>query len=134
MTAMRFPAGGNLWRTQSYYPWTEEQNGGMLESVKVGLREGGEERLSRGYAYNGFGDILARAFANARQMRSQKPSALTEGTTSNSFSFDGLGRLTSAYGRSYSYEFCHCRLQLPDTWQWPNSQPADRVQRAELRL
>ncbi len=88
MTAMRFPAGGNLWRTQSYHPWTEPKNGGMLASLKVGLSEGGGERLSRGYAYNSFGDITA----------------LTEGATSNSFTYDGLGRLTSAYGRSYSYD------------------------------
>ena len=88
MTAMRFPAGGNLWRTQSYYPWTARRNGGMLASLKVGFDEGGGERLSRGYAYNSFGDLTA----------------LTEGTDSYAFSYDGLGRLTSAYGRSYSYD------------------------------
>jgi len=88
MTAMRFPAGGNLWRTQNYYPWKEPQNGGMLASLKVGLSEGGGERLSRAYVYNGFGDITS----------------LTEGTTGYSFTYDGLGRLTSAYGRSYSYD------------------------------
>ncbi len=88
MTALRFPAGGNLWRTQSYHPWTEPKNGGMLSSLKVGLSEGGGERLSRGYAYNSFGDITT----------------LTEGTTSNSFAYDGLGRLTSAYGRTYAYD------------------------------
>ena len=60
----------------------------MLESLKVGLSEGGGERLSRSYAYNQFGDITA----------------LTEGTTSYSFSYDGLGRLTNAYGRTYSYD------------------------------
>ena len=57
MTALRLPAAGNLWRTQSYYPWTVKRNGGMLESLKVGLSEGGGERLSRSYAYNSFGDI-----------------------------------------------------------------------------
>ncbi len=88
MTALRLPAAGGLWRTQSYYPWTVKRNGGMLESLKVGLSEGGGERLSRGYAYNSFGDITA----------------LTEETTSNSFTYDGLGRLTSAYGRTYSYD------------------------------
>ena len=88
MTAMRFAAGGNLWRTYSYYPWTEPRNGGMLASLKVGLSEGGNERLSRAYAYNSFGDITS----------------LTEGATSNSFTYDGLGRLTSAYGRTYSYD------------------------------
>ena len=88
MTAMRFPAGGNLWRTQSYYPWTARRNGGMLASLKVGFDEGGGERLSRGYAYNSFGDL----------------SALTEGTDSYAFTYDGLGRLTSAYDRSYSYD------------------------------
>ena len=75
MTALRFPAGGNLWRAQSDYPWTEPKNGGMLASLKVGLSEGGGERLSRGYAYNSFGDITT----------------LTEGTTSNSLTYDGLG-------------------------------------------
>ena len=46
------------------------------------------ERLNRSYAYNYFGDITA----------------LTEETTSNSFTYDGLGRLTDAYGRTYSYD------------------------------
>ena len=73
----------------------------MLESLKVGFDEGTGERLSRGRAYNSFGDITT----------------LTEGTTSYSFTYDGLGRLTSAYGRSYSYDFGHCRLHLLDTWQ-----------------
>ena len=118
MTALRFPAGGNLWRTQSDYPWTVRRNGGMIESLKVGLSEGGGERLSRSYAYNSFSDITA----------------LTEDTTSYSFAYDGLGRLTNAYGRSYSYDFGHCRLHLLDTWQWPNSQPPDLLQRPELRL
>ena len=66
----------------------EPRSGGMLESLKVGLSEGGGERLSRSYAYNSFGDITA----------------LTEDTTSYSFAYDGLGRLTSAYGRTYSYD------------------------------
>ena len=88
MTALRLPAAGGLWRTQSYYPWTVRRNGGMLESLKVGLSEGGGERLSRSYAYNSFGDITA----------------LTEETTSYTFGYDGLGRLTSAYGRTYSYD------------------------------
>ena len=88
MTALRLPAGGNLWRTQSDYPWTVTRYGGMVESLKVGLSEGGGERLSRSYAYNRFSDITA----------------LTEDTTSYSFAYDGLGRLTNAYGRSYSYD------------------------------
>ena len=88
MTALRLPVAGNLWRTQSYYPWTVKRNGGMLESLKVGLSEGGAEQLSRSYAYNSFGDITA----------------LTEETTSYTFGYDGLGRLTGAYGRTYSYD------------------------------
>ncbi len=60
----------------------------MLASLKAGLSEGGGERLSRGYAYNGFGDITS----------------LTEAATSNSFTYDGLGRLTGAYGRTYAYD------------------------------
>ena len=94
MTALRLPAAGNLWRTQRYYPWTAKRNGGMLESLKVGLSEGGGERLNRSYAYNYFGDITA----------------LTEEMTSHSFTYDGLGRLTAAsdstssYSRTYSYD------------------------------
>ena len=87
-TALRFPAGGNLWRTQSYYGWKEAGGGGMLASLKVGLREGGDERLSRGYVYNGFGEIAA----------------LREGDASYGFAYDGLGRLKSAYGRTYAYD------------------------------
>ena len=62
----------------------------MLESLRVGLSEGAGERLNRSYAYNYFGDITA----------------LTEDTNTNpdSFTYDGLGRLTSAYGRTYSYD------------------------------
>ena len=118
MTALRLPAGGNLWRTQRYYPWSARRNGGMLAGLKVGYDEGTDERLSRGYAYNSFGEITA----------------LTEGADSYAFSYDGLGRLTSAYGRSYSYDFGHCRLHLLDTWQWQNSQPSDCFQRPDLRL
>ena len=82
--------GGNLWRTQRYYPWTAKRNGGMLASLKVGLSEGAGERLNRSYAYSYFGDITA----------------LTEDTNTNpdSFTYDGLGRLTSAYSRTYSYD------------------------------
>ena len=64
------------------------RNGGMLQSLKVGLSEGSSENLNRSYAYNSFGDV----------------SALTEGTDSYAFSYDGLGRLTSAYDRTYSYD------------------------------
>ena len=88
MTAMRFPAGGALWRTQSYYDWSVRRNGGMLQSLKVGRNQGSSENLNRSYAYNSLGDL----------------SALTEDTTSYAFSYDGLGRLTAAYGRTYSYD------------------------------
>ncbi len=50
-----------------------KRNGGMLENLKVGLSEGGGERLSRGYAHNSFGDITA----------------LTEGADSYRFFKDG---------------------------------------------
>ena len=60
----------------------------MLESLKVGLSAGAGERLDRGYAYNYFGDVVS----------------LTEDATSHRFTYDGLGRLTGAYGRSYDYD------------------------------
>ena len=41
MTALRFPGGGNLWRSQSCSPWPEPRNGGMLENLKAGLTGGG---------------------------------------------------------------------------------------------
>ncbi len=116
MTAMRLPAAGGLWRTQSYYPWMEPRNGGMLASLKVGLSEGGGERLSRGYAYNSFGDITS----------------LTEDTTSYSFSYDGLGRLTSAYGRTYSYDAAN-RLTTfnGQTYSYYDSGPYHAVDRID---
>ena len=65
MLAVR--AAGNLWRTQRYYPWTARRNGGMLESLKVGLSEGAGERLNRSYAYNYFGDITRINRGNDQQ-------------------------------------------------------------------
>ena len=87
LTAMRFPAGGNLWRTQRYYPWSARRNRGMLAGLKVGLSEGGgrasEPRL--------------------RLQQLRRSTAADRGrTTSLRFTYDGLGRLTSACGRTYS--------------------------------
>ena len=58
----------------------------MLAGLKVGVSEGGGERLSRAYDYNIFGGSTAVA----------------ERTTSNSLTCDGSGRLTGACGRTYS--------------------------------
>ena len=55
-------------------------------AVSILANLGGGERLSRGY--NSFGSITA----------------LTEGATGNSFTYDGLGWLTSAYDRTYAYD------------------------------
>ncbi len=116
MTALRLPAAGNLWRTQSYYPWTMRRNGGMLESLKVGLSEGGGERLSRSYAYNSFGDITA----------------LTEETTSYTFGYDGLGRLTGAYGRTYSYDAANRLTSFNgQTYNYYDSGPYHAVDRID---
>ena len=103
-----------------------------MESMKVGLSEGGGERLSRSYVYNSFGDIIAQAFASARQMRTQKPSALTEETTSYSFNYDGLGRLTGAYGRTYSYDAANRLTSFNgQTYNYYDSGPYHAVDRID---
>ncbi|MCL4835903.1 MAG: hypothetical protein KJZ86_25920, partial [Caldilineaceae bacterium] len=84
---MKFPAGGNLWRTQSYHAWTTAKNGGLLNEIKVGTSNGGSDRFYRQYTYNSFGDVAT----------------LKEGSTTYSFGYDNLGRLTSGYDKSYSY-------------------------------
>ncbi|MBX3002090.1 MAG: RHS repeat-associated core domain-containing protein [Caldilineaceae bacterium] len=86
LTAVQYPAGGNLWRTQTYYGWTLVQNGGLLWTIKVGSSQGSDNRFGRAYHYNPFGEVL------------------NDGTAANNFTYDDLGRLTSAYGQSFSYD------------------------------
>ena len=82
---MKYPAGGNLWRTQTYYGWTLVQNGGQLWTIKVGSSQGSDDRFGRAYHYNRFGEIL------------------NDGTAPSNFTYDDLGRLTSVYEQNFSY-------------------------------
>jgi len=90
LTKMKYPAGGNLWRTQTYHAWTTPKNGGLLNEIKVGTGETGTasyDRFYRQYTYNSFGDVAT----------------LKEGTTTYSFGYDNLGRLLNAYSKNYTY-------------------------------
>ncbi|MBP7963694.1 MAG: RHS repeat-associated core domain-containing protein [Caldilineaceae bacterium] len=86
LTAMKYPAGGNLWRTQTYYPWTTSRSGGLLNQIKVGTTNGGTDRLYRQYTYNSFGDVL------------------NDGSGVSNFTYDSLDRLTSAYSQNFTYD------------------------------
>jgi len=88
LTAMTYPAGGGLVRTQSYHPWTDPREGGLLEKIQV--VQGSENRFYREYAYNSYGDVISMAE--------------TDGGTPFTFGYDSLDRLTSAYGQSFSYD------------------------------
>jgi RHS repeat-associated protein len=85
LTAVQYPAGGNLYRMQTYYGWTLAQNGGLLNELKVGTTNGSNDRFYRQYTYNRFGEVL------------------NDGTAADNFAYDDLGRVTSAYGQSFSY-------------------------------
>jgi len=91
LTKMKYPAGGSLWRTQSYHTWTTVKNGGLLNEIKVGTDwthpDNSKNRFYRAYTYNSFGDVAT----------------LKEGSTTYSFGYDNLGRLLNGYGKSYTY-------------------------------
>jgi RHS repeat-associated protein len=87
LTAVQYPAGGNLWRTQSYYGWSVAQHGGLLDEIRVGTTNGSNNRFYRKYSYNGFGEVAT----------------LQEGSTTFSFGYDDRGRLTSAYSGQESF-------------------------------
>jgi RHS repeat-associated protein len=95
---MRFPAGGNLWRTQKYAPFDQaDSDGGMLDAIYVGTTSNNTatdyNRLRLEYDYDSFGNI----------------DTLREGFNGGPvapwvFSYDWHNRLESAFGRSYAYD------------------------------
>ena len=52
-----FPAGGNLARTQGFYPWTEQ--GGALKSLLVAPPGGASPVLDMSYGYDAVGNLLS---------------------------------------------------------------------------
>ncbi len=87
LTTLQLPAGGNLWRTQQYHPWT--QQGGGLRYLTVGSAPDLGERLSlTNYTYDAVGNLTG----------------LTDGSTAYTFAYDDLHRLMAAYGQGYSYD------------------------------
>jgi len=109
LTSMKYPAGGNLWRTQTYYGWTVGKNGGLLKEIKVGTWNGGSNRFYRKYTYNSFGDIATMKLASnggAYGFIYDSLGRLTRayqagGAAEESFSYDPAGRMTSG-GKSYN--------------------------------
>ncbi|MCX6048527.1 MAG: hypothetical protein NT075_25770, partial [Chloroflexi bacterium] len=89
LTTMRFPAGGNLWHTNTYAPWGQpDSNGGLLTNIAISSTPGGQDRLALAYAYDSFANIKT----------------LTDVGTTSAFTYDAQNRLTDAFGLTYAYD------------------------------
>ncbi|RIK46104.1 MAG: hypothetical protein DCC57_15840, partial [Chloroflexi bacterium] len=98
VTQMRFPQGGNLWRTYVYAPFNQQNSdGGRLDAIYVGTTTGSSpttyNRVQLSYDYDSFGNLAL----------------MGEGFNGNapavhSFSYDAHNRLTLAFGQNYSYD------------------------------
>ena len=94
LTAMRMPAGGNLWQTRGYYGWTATDttypgNGnGRLSSIHVGTTNGGLDRLNLANYYDSYGNVK-RHYDNSAY---------------NTFTYNDQNQVTGAYGKAYTYD------------------------------
>ena len=84
----KYAAGGDLWRTQTFAPFTQATQGGLLTAIDIGTQASPGAQLHLGYAYDEFGNVTT----------------LTENTTGNTLTYDGQNRVTGAFGPSYSYQ------------------------------
>ena len=89
LTSVAYPASGGVQRTQRYFPWVSagHDSNGLLAGIEL-LDRGGNPMHSLSYAYD--------TFANLRQ--------ITHNGVAASFTYDSQNRLTSAYGRAYTYD------------------------------
>ncbi len=92
----KLPAGGNLWQSYYYFPWTaspwggaDGNSNGRLWYIGLGTNPDGYDRMLLDYRYDSFGNVSQH-----------NPN---EGVW-NSFSYDAQNRLTAGYGRSYGYD------------------------------
>ncbi|MCB0141294.1 MAG: hypothetical protein KDE50_15415, partial [Caldilineaceae bacterium] len=105
LTSMKFVAGGNLYRTQTYWPWvngSSSNSNGRLKEIKVGTTSGTSNRLYFLYGYDSHGNIGGM---------SENYNAA--GTTTYTFAYDEQNRLTKAYdntatgandGKNFTYQ------------------------------
>ncbi len=103
ITQMRFPQGGNLWRTYRYAPFNQQNSdGGMLDAIYLGTTTSlppttpattDYSRLRLEYDYD--------SFANVKTLREGHNGA-APGTFS--FSYDAHNRLTNAFNYAYAYD------------------------------
>lgn len=95
LSAVRFPAGGNLWRTQVYYPWnTAGPNANArLHQIMVGTGSGTHDKLHLAYAYDPYGNVTT--FNEKYNNGSYAPV---------NFTYDAYNRLTGAFGKTYSWD------------------------------
>lgn len=118
LQSMRLPAGGNLWHTRTYWPWTQEN--GLLRQIQVGTMSGGEQRLSLVYTYDGYGNITRQVDTQVNQASDfgyDQQGRLTQhrlvqnntGALLNSwnYGFDLAGRLTQMTGASRQFNGQH---------------------------
>ncbi|MEZ4736337.1 MAG: RHS repeat-associated core domain-containing protein [Caldilineaceae bacterium] len=92
---MRFPAGGNLWQSHYYRPWTgtDGNSNGRYWGMHVGATAGANNLLGTSLGYDSFGNV---SYAQVSQNGVLVDNA--------SFTYDAQNRLTAGYGRTYSYD------------------------------
>ncbi len=85
----------NLYRTQSYWPWSGSSNNsnGRLNEIKLGTSSGTSDRFYLRYTYDSHGNIgtVTEQFNGGA-------------AGPHSFSYDAQNRLISGYGKSYAYD------------------------------
>jgi YD repeat-containing protein len=121
LTQMVYPAGGNLNRTQTYWPWKGSANNsnGRLREIKVGTSNGATDRLWLRYYYDTFGNIgrlieqyngggtasllfcydaqnrLVRGHDRYNTSLTYPQNCAADNQTGRLYTYDGAGRLTT---------------------------------------
>lgn len=94
LTRYRMTRGTDLWRKQTYYSWTGGNGEGnrRLSEIRVGTTDGSYNRLRLYHQYDSFGNVtrLDERYNNGS-------------TAINTFSYDHQNRVTSAFGRNFSW-------------------------------
>jgi len=93
--AYRMPAGGSLWRTHTYHPWTGQSgNGnGRLDTISIGTSRNASNRLSIDHSYDQWGNITSFV-----EKYGNDPSARF------TFDYDGQNRVKQAFGDNYTWK------------------------------
>jgi RHS repeat-associated protein len=95
VTQMRFPMGGNLWRTYTYAPFNQQDSqGGRLTTIQLGTSPTGIEQMWLRYLYDSFG--------NVKTWYENYDGGVN--TSTWNYTYDAHNRLTNGFGQNYAYD------------------------------